>query len=97
MKEANDFINMDPEKTKEIVGKFLNLPKPMPMLDSMMPKISFTLVRGPDAYTVTKRLVERKVAQGRIKPDQFTYQSWFYPDLLRAVNAKQAAPTRTDF
>ena len=86
MKEASDFINKEPEKTKEIVGKFLNLPKPM--LDSMMPKISFTLVLGPDAYTMTKRLVEQQVAQGRIKPGQFKYQSWFYPDLLRTVNAE---------
>lgn len=86
MKESNDFINKEPEKTKEIIGKFLNLPKPM--LDSMMPKVSYTLELGPDAYNMTKRLVDLQVTQGRIKPGQFKYQNWFYPDLLRSVSAE---------
>lgn len=84
MKESNDFINREPEKTKEMVGKMLNLPKNM--LDSMMPKITFTLVLGPDSHAITKRLIEQQIAQGRMKPGQFDYSRWFYPDLLRAVD-----------
>jgi ABC-type nitrate/sulfonate/bicarbonate transport system substrate-binding protein len=83
MEEANEFINKQPVKTKEMVGKMLNLP--VPMLDSMMPKITFTLALGPDAYAMTKRLVDQQIARGRVKPGQFDYNKWFYPDLLRAV------------
>lgn len=89
MDEANEFINKEPGKTKEMVGKMLNLSKSM--LDSMMPKITFTLVLGPDSYAITKRIVDQQIAQGRIKPGQFDYRKWFYPDLLRAV--KPAAVT----
>lgn len=89
MDQANEFINKEPDKTKEMVGKMLNLPKNM--LDSMMPKISFTLVLGPDSYAMTKRIVDQQIAQGRIKPGQFDYRKWFYPDLLRTV--KPAAVT----
>ena len=84
MKESNDFINREPEKTKEMVGKMLNLPKNL--LDSMWPKVKFTLVLGSDSYAVTKRLVDTQIAQGRVKPGQFDYKSWFYPDVLRAVD-----------
>jgi len=84
MKEANDFINKEPEKTKEMVGKMLNLPKNM--LDSMMPKITFTLVLGNDSYAITKRIVDQQITLGRVKPGQFDYSKWFYPDLLRAVD-----------
>ena len=84
MKESNDFINREPEKAKAMVGKMLNLPKNL--LDSMWPKVTFTLVLGPDSYAVTKRLVDTQIAQGRVKPGQFDYKSWFYPDLLRAVD-----------
>lgn len=81
MKEANDFILTKPEEAKAIVGKLLNLPKPM--LDAMWPKISFTLVLGPDAFSMTKRHVDQGVTAGRIKAGQFDYTKWFYPDLLR--------------
>jgi hypothetical protein len=84
MKESNDFINREPEKTKAMVGKMLNLPKDL--LDSMMPKVTFTLVLGPDSYAVTKRLVDQQIAQGQVKPGEFDYACWFYPDLLRAVD-----------
>jgi ABC-type nitrate/sulfonate/bicarbonate transport system substrate-binding protein len=84
MKESNDFINKEPEKSKEMVGKMLNLPKNL--LDSMWPKVKFTLVLGPDSYAVTKRLVDVQIAQGKVKPGQFDYAGWFYPDLLRAVD-----------
>jgi len=84
MKEANEFINREPDKTKEMVGKMLNLPKNM--LDSMMPKITFTLVLGPDSYAITKRIVDQQVTQGRVKQGQFDYAKWFYPDLLRTVD-----------
>lgn len=85
MKEANDFILAKPEEAKAIVGKMLNLPKPL--LDSMWPKIAFTLVLSPDSFSMTKRHVEAGVAAGRIKPGQFDYSRWFYPDLLRETNA----------
>jgi ABC-type nitrate/sulfonate/bicarbonate transport system substrate-binding protein len=84
MKESNDFINREPEKTKEMVGKMLNLPKPL--LDSMWPKVQFTFALTPDSYAVTKRLVDTQVAQGKVKPGQFNYATWFYPDLLRTVD-----------
>jgi NitT/TauT family transport system substrate-binding protein len=84
MKEANDFINKEPEKTKEMVGKMLHLPKNM--LDSMLPKITFTLVLGNDSYAITKRIVDQQITLGRVKPGQFDYSKWFYPDLLRAVD-----------
>lgn len=84
MKEANDFINKEPEKTKEMVGKMLNLPKPI--MDSVMTKVSFTLVLGDDSLSITKRLVEQGVQHGRIKAGQFDYNKWFYPDLLREVD-----------
>ncbi len=85
MKESNDFINREPEKAKEMVGKMLNLPKNL--LDSMWPKVKFTLTLGTDSYEVTKRLVDSLVAQGKAKPGQFDYANWFYPDLLRTVDA----------
>ncbi|MEP7206760.1 MAG: NrtA/SsuA/CpmA family ABC transporter substrate-binding protein [Casimicrobiaceae bacterium] len=84
MKEANDFINKEPEKTKEMVGKMLNLPKSL--LDSMMPKVTFTLNLGPDSYAVTKRIVDQQITQGRLKQGQFDYSAWFYPELLRSVD-----------
>ena len=84
MKEANDFILKEPEKTKEIVGKMLNLPKNL--LDAMMPKVTFTLVLGKDSLEVTKRIVEQQTSQGRVKPGQFDYGKWFYPGLLRTVD-----------
>jgi NitT/TauT family transport system substrate-binding protein len=83
MEQANEFINKEPVKTKEMVGKMLNLP--INMLDSMMPKITFTLVLGQDAYEMTKRLVDQQISRGLVKPGQFDYSKWFYPDLLRAV------------
>jgi ABC-type nitrate/sulfonate/bicarbonate transport system substrate-binding protein len=84
MKEANDFILKEPEKTKEMIGKMLNLPKNL--LDSMLPKVTFTLVLGPDSLEVTRRIVDQQISQGRAKPGQFVYGKWFYPDLLRAVD-----------
>jgi NitT/TauT family transport system substrate-binding protein len=84
MKEANDFILKEPEKTKEIVGKMLNLPKNL--LDAMLPKVTFTLVLGKDSLDVTRRIIDQQTSQGRVKPGQFDYGKWFYPDLLRAVD-----------
>ena len=84
MYEANNFINSEPVKTKEMVGKMLNLP--MSLMDAMMPKVTFTLVLGEDSYFVTHRIVDQLVAQGRVKPGEFDYSKWFYPDLLKAVN-----------
>jgi len=84
MKEANDFINSEPVKTKQMVGKMLNLPANL--MDAMMPKVTFTLVLGPDSYLVTHRIVDQLVTQGRLKAGKFDYGKWFYPDLLKAVN-----------
>lgn len=84
MQESNEFILREPDKTKDIVGKMLNLPRNM--LDAMWPKITFTLELGKDAQAVTERTVEQLVTQGRLKPGQFVVSKWFYPDLLRAVN-----------
>lgn len=83
MNEANEFILKEPDKTKEIVGKMLNLPRNM--LDAMWPKITFTLVLGKDAHLVTERTINQLVSQGKLKPGQFDMNKWFYPDLLRAV------------
>lgn len=84
MNEANEFILKEPDKTKDIVGKMLNLPRNM--LDAMWPKITFTLVLGRDAQTVTERTIDQLVAQGKLKQGQFDMNKWFYPELLRAVN-----------
>lgn len=84
MNEANEFIHKQPDRTKEIVGKMLNLPRNM--LDAMWPKITFTLVLGKDSWSVTESTIDRLVAQGKLKPGQFDMNKWFYPDLLRAVN-----------
>lgn len=83
MQDSNEFILKEPDKTKDIVGKMLNLPRGM--LDAMWPKITFTLELGKDAQAVTERTIEQLVAQGRLKPGQFNASKWFYPDLLRAV------------
>lgn len=84
MQDSNDFINKEPEKTKAMIGKMLNLPKPM--LDAMMPKVTYTLVLGPDSRMITERIVGQLVSQGRVKEGQFDYAKWFYPDLLKTVN-----------
>jgi len=83
MNEANEFINREPEKTKQIVGKLLNLPKNL--MDSIMPKCTYTFVLGDDAYAVTDRIVAQLVAQGRLKAGQFDFASWFDPDLLKGI------------
>lgn len=83
MDEANDFINREPEKTKQIVGKLLNLPKNL--MDSIMPKCTYTFVLGNDAYAVSNRIVDQLVAKGRVKPGQFDLASWFYPGLLKEM------------
>jgi len=83
MQESNDFILKQPDKTKEIVGKMLNLPRNM--LDAMWPKITFTLELGKDAQAVTERTIEQLVTQSKLKPGQFDINKWFYPELLRVV------------
>lgn len=47
MQDTSDFLAKEPEKTREMVGKFLNIPKNM--MDSMAPKTIFTFVLGPEA------------------------------------------------
>ncbi|MEO8848860.1 MAG: ABC transporter substrate-binding protein [Casimicrobiaceae bacterium] len=84
MNEANNFINTEPAKTKQMVGKMLNLPANL--MDAMMPKVTFTLVLGQDSYFVTHRIVDQLIAQGKLKAGEFDYGNWFYPDLLKAVN-----------
>lgn len=84
MKDSNDFINREPDKAKEMVSKMLNLPRNL--LDSMWPKVQFTLTLSPDSFAVTKRLVDTQIAQGRVKPGQFDFAAFFYPDLLKAVD-----------
>jgi ABC-type nitrate/sulfonate/bicarbonate transport system substrate-binding protein len=83
MNEANDFINQQPDKTKEIVGKLLNLPRNL--MDSIMPKCTYTFALDDDSYTVSNRIVDQLVAQGRLKPGQFDFTTWFYPDLLKEI------------
>jgi NitT/TauT family transport system substrate-binding protein len=85
MNEANEFILKEPDKTKDIVGKMLNLPRNM--LDAMWPKITFTLILGKDAHAVTSRTIDQLVSQGKLKPGQFDINKWFYPELLRAVKS----------
>ena len=83
MNEANDYINKEPEKTKEIVGKLLNLPKKL--MDSIMPKCTYTFVLNDDSYAVSNRVVDQLVAQGRLKSGQFDFNNWFYADLLKEI------------
>lgn len=91
MNEANDFINQEPEKTREIVGKLLNLPKNL--MDAIMSKCTYTFVLDDDSYAVSNRIVDQLVAQGRLKASQFDFNTWFYPDLLKEIKPA-AVPCR---
>lgn len=83
LQQANDFIAKNPDQTKQMVGKFLNIPANQ--MDSMMPKIGLTFVLGPDSYEAVKTDVDQLVTRGKLKPGEFDYASWFYPGLLKTI------------
>lgn len=93
LQEANDFIAKNPQKTKDLVGQFLNIPRPL--MDSMMPKIVFTYTLGADSYDVTHGLVGQLINQGKLKPGGFDYSGFFDPQLLKSINPSAVSlPTR---
>ena len=83
LQQANDFMAKNPDQTKQMVGKFLNIPANQ--MDSMMPKIGLTFMLGSDSYEAVKTDVNLLIAQGKLKPGGFDYSAWFYPGLLKTI------------
>jgi NitT/TauT family transport system substrate-binding protein len=81
--EADGFLNQEPAKSKQLVGKFLNIPAPM--MDELLPKLLFDVELSKATLEDTKQDLRVLESRGRIKPGTFDLSRYVYPDLLRDV------------
>lgn len=89
MVETTAFIKEKPDETKKLIGKFLNLSPEL--MDQLLPKLSFYLKLDKQSYELTKVHIDQLSAKGRLKEGQFDYGKWFYPDLLKSVDASRVS------
>jgi ABC-type taurine transport system substrate-binding protein len=85
--ESDTFIEQEPVKTKELVGKYLNIPGPM--MDELLPKLVFDVELSQATLQDTKADISVLEERGRIKPGGFDLAGYVYPDLLREVAPKR--------
>lgn len=88
MVETTAFIVEQPEKTKKLVGAFLNIEPAL--MDALYAKLSYHIKLDEQSRKITEAGVERLRETGRLSGN-FDYDQWFYPDLLETARPENVS------